>query len=92
MVSWDPALIICLRTTRHSRSIRPDDGDLVSWVYLLRPPRGLFRALAAFTSAAFLGKEGGNPGVVDEVACTTEGSAEEEIEEDPFMNISMACS
>ena len=92
MVSRDPALVIRLCTTGYGWSIRSEDGDLVSWVHLLRTPRGLFRALAALASAAFLGKEGGNPGVVDEVAGTTEGSAEEKIEEDPFVHVSTAFS
>lgn len=35
MVSWNPALVICLCTTSDGWSIGSQDGDLVSWVYLL---------------------------------------------------------
>ena len=35
MVSWNPALVICLCTTSYGWSIGSNDGDLVSWVHLL---------------------------------------------------------
>lgn len=84
----DPTLIVCLRTRCHSWSIRSQNTHLVRRINFLRATRGALSAVAAFASARFLGEEGGDPGVVDEVACASEDSEEEEVEEDACIGVS----
>jgi hypothetical protein len=80
----DPALVesTSLCAAGDSRAVSTNDGDLVGGIDFLALAGGARGALAALAAAAFLGEEGGDPGVVDEVADTTEGGEEEEVEED----------
>jgi hypothetical protein len=80
----DPALVesASLCAAGDSRAIGADDRNLVSGVDLLALAGRARGALAALAAAALLGEEGGDPGVVDEVADTAEGGEEEEVEED----------
>ena len=81
MSSGDPALVVSLGASRHSRSICTSHGHLIGWVNRLSSSRSL-RALAALASSLLLWEQGGDPGVVDEVAGSTEGACEEEVQED----------
>jgi hypothetical protein len=68
----DPTLVIGLCARGDSRAISTDNSDLIGGVDLLGLARGPLRALAALATTLLLGEEGGDPGVVDEVACATE--------------------
>lgn len=83
MMGRDPALIIRLRTTRHSRSIGTQNPDLLTRIHLLGPMSRLPGPLATFALAALLGEEGRDPSVVDEVEGSHEGDCEEEVEKEP---------
>ena len=76
MMRRDPTLIVSLRTRCHGWSISANDRNLISWVYFLASQRPL-GPLASFTSAALLGKESGDPGAVNEVACPPKGKTKE---------------
>ena len=78
----DPALIVCLGATRHRRAIGTNNANLIGVIDFLGTARGFLGTLAAFTAAALLGEEGGDPGAVNEVAGAGEGGEEEEVEED----------
>jgi hypothetical protein len=82
--SGNPALVesTSLCAAGNGRAVGADDGNLVGGVDLLAPAGGTRGALAALAAAALLGEEGGDPGVVDEVADAAEGGEEEEVEED----------
>jgi len=84
MVCRDPTLVIRLRTRSHSWPISSNDRHLVRGVNFLRLTRGSLGSLASFTAAALLGEERCDPGAVDEVACSSKGRTEEEIEEDAW--------
>ena len=78
----DPTLIVGLRTRRNSRTIRSQDAHLVRRINLLGAASGALSTVAAFASTRFLREEGGDPGVVDEVACSGKDGQEEEVKED----------
>lgn len=85
-MSRDPAFVVCLRTTRDSRTIGPSNSYLVGGIHFLSSERlpGAFAALAA---AGFLREEGGDPGFVDEVEGAEEDSEEEEVEENSVKGV-----
>lgn len=89
----DPALVeaACVRAAGDSRAVSADDGDLVGGVDFLGLAGGTLGALAALSTTALLGEEGGDPGVVDEVADAAEGGEEEEVEEDAVEILLLAC-
>lgn len=76
----DPAFVVCLHTTRDSRTICPNNSYLVRGIHFL-PSERLPGPFAALTTASFLRKEGGDPGFVDEVEGAEEDSEEENVEE-----------
>lgn len=82
MLRGNPALIVRLCTTCHSRAILADHRNLISRVDLLGALRRGLGTLAAFAAATLLWKEGGDPGLVNEVTGPAEDGDEEEIEED----------
>jgi len=84
----DPALVICRCLRCHGRSIGSENGDLISWINLLRLAGRFLGAFAALASTALLGEEGADPGAVDEIACASEGSAKKKIKEDAVVGIS----
>lgn len=83
----DPAFIISRCFRSHRWSVGSNYRDLITRINLLRLSRGFLGTFAAFASTAFLGKEGSDPGAVNEIACSSEGGAEEEIEEDTVVVI-----
>lgn len=88
MMRRDPALVVCRCLGSHGWSIGSDNGDLISWINLLRLAGRFLGAFAAFASTALLGKECTDPGAVDEIACASKASGEEEVKEDAIVGIS----
>ena len=82
MLRGDPALVIGLSSGCDSRVVSTNNTSLVGWVGFLATAGRYFGALATFTTTALLREEGGDPGVVDEVDGSTEGSEKDGIEED----------
>lgn len=82
MLHRDPALIVCLGTTSDGRAISTDHSNLLRGVDLLGTEGRLLRAFTALATALLLRKEGRNPGVVDEVDGSAEGTQEYEVQED----------
>ena len=82
MLRRDPALIVCLGSTRHSGSISAQHSYLISRIDLFRTTRGALSALTALSTTSFLWEQRCDPGVVDEVKGTEEDGKEEEVEED----------
>lgn len=78
----NPAFIICLSSRSNRRPIRTDHSNLISRINLLRSTRRSLRTLATFAATLLLGKEGGDPGVVDEVDGATEGTEENKVQKD----------
>jgi len=85
MMIRNPALIIRLlrlSTSRNSRSISPNDRDLILGRNGSFGTSGrTLSALATFSSAFGLWEEGCDPGLVDEIEGTSEGGEEEEVKE-----------
>lgn len=81
MLGRDPALVV-LSTTGDSGPVRTNNGNLIGRVNVLRATGRLLSALATLAAALLLGKEGGDPGAVDEVDGPGEGAQENEVEED----------
>jgi hypothetical protein len=88
---WDPALVV-LGASSDSRAISTHNSNLLRGVDLLGALRGLLRALTTLAAPLLLGKEGGDPGVVDEVDGASEGAEEDEVEEDAGTKISFCLS
>lgn len=82
MGSGDPAFIVGLCTGSNSRSISTGNSNLVSGIDLLASAGGAFGTLATLATALLLRKQSGNPGVVNKVDGSGEGSEENNIEED----------
>ena len=84
VLGGNPALVesTSLGTSRDSRAICANNGDLISRVDLLGSLRGSLSALAALAAPLLLREQSSNPGVVDEVAGAAESGEEEEVEED----------
>jgi hypothetical protein len=86
MVLRDPALVISLlsqRTGSDSWAISTNNRDLILNIDSgLRSTRGTLSALSTFASATGLREQRLDPGFVHEVERTSEGSEEEEVEED----------
>lgn len=82
MRSGDPARIESLGATGDGGSISAHNGDLVSGINALASTRRLLGALAALSTALLLGEEGRDPGLIDEVEGSGEGTEKDEVEED----------
>jgi hypothetical protein len=82
VVGRDPRLIVGRGTAGDSRAISTNNADLVGRVDLLGTARRALGTLAALAATLLLGEESGDPGVVDEVDCTSEDTAEDEVKED----------
>jgi hypothetical protein len=82
MLRGDPALVIGLSSGCDSRVVSTNNTSLVGWVGFLATAGRCLSTLATFTTTALLREEGGDPGVVDEVDGSTEGSEKDGIEED----------
>lgn len=82
MLRRDPARVVALGARGNSRSISAENSSLVLGVNGFAATGGALGALAALAAALLLGKEGGDPGVVDEVDGSGEGAEEDEVEED----------
>lgn len=82
MMRWDPALIVSLSAARDSRPVSANNTDLVSRIDRLGAARRGFCALAALATTFLLRKESGNPRVIYEVGCSSEGRGENKIKED----------
>ena len=89
MVGGNPGLVVGLSTAGDSRAVSTNDSNLVSGVDLLRATRGLLSALTALAASFLLGKEGGDPSVVDEVDGSSKDTSEDEIEEDAANHMSL---
>ncbi len=92
MMRRDPALVVCRCLRSHGWSVGSDNGDLISRINLLRLTGRFLGAFAAFASTALLGEEGTDPDAVNEIACASEDSGEEEVKEDAIVGISEPCS
>jgi hypothetical protein len=77
MVSWDPFLVICLRSSCHSRAIFTGSWDAFVSSALLWPT-----TLSTVAASAFLGEVWRDPDSVEEVDHTDEAREDEEVEED----------
>ena len=80
MGGGDPALVV-LRASSNSWAVSADNSNLFSGVDLLGALGGLLSALTTLAAALLLGKEGGDPGVVDKVDGSSESAEEDEVEE-----------
>ena len=80
----DPTLIISLGAARDGWPVRARDRYLIRRIDLLEAARGGAGARTIFAAGATLplGKEGREPGGVDEVGGAGEGGCEDEVEED----------
>ena len=77
MVSWNPFLVICLRSSCHSRAIFTGGWDgFVSSALLGRT------TLSTVAASAFLGEVWRDPDGVEEIDHTDEAREDEEVEED----------
>lgn len=82
VVRRNPALVVGLRSGGDSRAISANNADLIGRVDLLGPSRRALGALTTLSATLLLREEGGDPGVVDEVAGSGEDAKEDEVEED----------
>ncbi len=70
----DPALVVSLCARSYRRSIRSQDGDLVSRIDFLRAARRPSGPFAPLSTASLLREQSSDPGAVYEVTCATEAS------------------
>lgn len=83
MCSWNPALIVAHLSARSdSWTIGTHHGNLFAWINWLRATARTLCTLSAFAAALLLWEESGDPGAVDEVDSATEGSEDDEVQED----------
>lgn len=80
MRGGDPALVV-LSARGNSRAISANNRNLLGRVDLFGALRGLLGTFAALTTTLLLGEEGGDPSVVDEVGGSSEGTEEDNIQE-----------
>jgi hypothetical protein len=82
----NPALVVsllCHCSTGNSWSISTNNRDLILWINcLLAACRRTLSALATFASTFQLWEESLDPGLVDKVEGSTEGSEEDKVKED----------
>jgi hypothetical protein len=79
---WNPALVVRLGTRGDGGAIGTNNGDLFGGVDLLSTERRPLRALTTLAAALLLGKESGDPGVVDKVRDAAEYAENNEVQED----------
>ena len=82
MVAWDPALIVRLTRTRHRRSIRAHNPNLITRVHALCSREGFPRTIPSFALGTGLREERRDPGGVDEIKSRDEERGKEKVQED----------